>query len=53
VVCNTKHNDYRLVVAIAYRSQMIYVKFVGTHKEYDSVDAETVEPADLPEHPRN
>jgi mRNA interferase HigB len=30
-------------VAIAYRLQVVYVKFVGTHKEYDEVDAETVE----------
>jgi len=32
-----------LIVAIAYRLQVVYVKFVGTHKEYDEVDAETVE----------
>ena len=43
VVFNIKGNDYRLVVAIAYKLQVAYVKFVGTHKEYDGVDAETVE----------
>lgn len=44
VVFNIKGNDYRLVVSIAYRTQIVYIKFIGTHREYDEVDAETVEP---------
>lgn len=43
VVFNIKGNDYLLVVSVAYLYQAVYVKFIGTHKEYDVIDAETVE----------
>ena len=43
VVFNIKGNDYRLVVSVAYHYQAVYVKFIGTHKEYDTVSAETLE----------
>lgn len=43
VVFNVKGNDCRLVVAVAYRIGVVYVKFVGTHAQYDAVDAENVE----------
>lgn len=46
VVFNIKGKDYRLVVSVAYRFQAVYVKFIGTHKEYDAIDAETVEMED-------
>ena len=34
--------DYRLVVAFNFTRQIAYVKFIGTHAEYDRVDALTV-----------
>ena len=43
VVFNIKGNDYRLIVAVAYRVGFVYVKFIGTHAQYDRVDAATVE----------
>lgn len=43
VVFNIKGNDYRLIVAVAYRFQAVYIKFIGTHRQYDKVDAATVE----------
>lgn len=43
IVFNIKGNDYRLIVAVSYRAQIVLIKFVGTHAEYNRVDAETVE----------
>ncbi len=43
VVIDIKGNDCRLVVSVAYRYQAVYVKFVGTHAEYDAIDADPVE----------
>lgn len=43
VVFNIKGNDFRLVLAVAYRFGAVYIKFVGTHKQYDAIDANTVE----------
>lgn len=43
VAFNIKGNDYRLIVAVAYKVGVVYVKFVGTHRQNDAVDAETVE----------
>lgn len=43
VVFNIKGNAYRLVAALAYNTGLVFIKFVGTHGEYDRIDAETVE----------
>lgn len=42
VVFNIKGNNYRLIVAVAHQRGWIFVKFIGTHKVYATIDAETV-----------
>ena len=42
VVFNIKGNDYRLVVKINYPYRVIYIRFIGTHTEYDKIDVEEV-----------
>lgn len=37
-----KGNDYRLVVRIAFLPKHIYIRFVGSHTEYDKIDAKTI-----------
>jgi mRNA interferase HigB len=42
VVFDIKGNRYRLVVKIHYNTGIIFVRFVGTHAEYDKVDCATI-----------
>jgi mRNA interferase HigB len=41
-VFNIKGNDFRLIVLIQYRAGVASIRFIGTHAEYDKVDAEKV-----------
>ncbi|QNN44944.1 MULTISPECIES: type II toxin-antitoxin system HigB family toxin [Pedobacter] len=39
IVFNIKGNNYRLIIKINYDYQMIWIRFIGTHAEYDKIDA--------------
>ena len=42
VVFNIKGNHYRLIVKINYDYQMIWIRFIGTHAEYDKIDVKKI-----------
>jgi len=42
VVFNIKGNSYRLVIKFNYSKQWAFVRFIGTHSEYDKIDADTI-----------
>jgi len=42
VVFNIKGNSYRLIAKISYKYQMIWIRFIGTHREYDDVNANLI-----------
>ena len=42
VVFNIKGNDYRIVVVVEYTQGKLFIRFIGTHSEYDRIDATTI-----------
>ena len=41
-VFNIKGNEYRLVAIIIFNSKKVYIRFIGTHKEYDKIDCSNI-----------
>ena len=46
MVFNIKGNDYRLVVAVDFEKAIVWIKWVGTHADYDRIDVKEVEHGD-------
>lgn len=42
VVFNIKGNNYRLIIVVFYKGGIVYIRFIGTHKEYDRIDPTTI-----------
>jgi mRNA interferase HigB len=42
VVFNVVCNKYRIVVWINYPYRVVYIRFIGTHRQYDTIDAQTI-----------
>lgn len=42
VVFNIKGNSYRLIVKFNYEKQWAFIRFIGTHAEYDKINADTI-----------
>ena len=42
IVFNIKGNNYRLIIKLNYHYQMVWIRFIGTHAQYDKVDAATI-----------
>ncbi|MFM2129331.1 MAG: hypothetical protein RL477_877 [Pseudomonadota bacterium] len=43
VVFNIKGNDYRLVVAVDFEKSIVWIKWIGPHKDYDQIDVTEIE----------
>jgi mRNA interferase HigB len=46
VVLNIKGNDYRLVVAVDFEKSIVWIKWIGTHRDYDKIDVKEVRHGD-------
>ena len=42
VIFNIRGNQYRLVVAINYAQGIVYIRFIGSHQDYDTINAATI-----------
>jgi mRNA interferase HigB len=42
IVFNVKGNDYRLVVSVDFEKSIVWIKWIGTHKEYDRINVKDV-----------
>ena len=43
IVFNIKGNSYRLVVAVDFEKEIVWIKWIGSHRDYDRIDVRTVE----------
>ena len=41
-VFNIKGNNYRLIVAVKFTPELVYIRFVGTHQEYERIDVSNI-----------
>lgn len=42
IVFNIKGNDYRLIVSVDFEKSIVWIKWLGTHKDYDKIDVRSV-----------
>lgn len=42
IVFKVRGNNYRLIIKISFENQLIWIRFIGTHSEYDSINAKQI-----------